>query len=441
MNALTAYYLTASGLLFLFAIYSNRNALHAFGYGIALNIFPLALMPEISMDIARIAGMPFAYLPIIAAGLALAVRNQARLPKPYSLLLVLAIIYCVYAFFTTVILGGVTAANLAYWLAWPLNFIIFFSAAAFFSRVDLSMANKVIKSTVMILVLGCLVGLMRYGLGIGEDANFMPTMNRNGTVVFIVMVFPLLFYVYKQERKSTRWLLFCIGSIGLAVAFTFSRSGIIGVLACVFLYHMRFSLSGLAKSLAVLALIVLIAFSGAADKSLQRLERVFTTSQMLAHGEDLNSTMNDYNRVMLLKAAIATAQDNFWFGTGLGLENYRKAFHKASDYGHASKAHNFYISYFAELGAMGFSLLLFILYLISRKLHPLSSRHRAFKVSFVAMALMMSMNEYILLPEIWFFYGMLAGMSHTKEHAFALPPHAYAAVPLFNRMPYRSPHG
>lgn len=441
LTGLKAYYLAASLLLFLFAVYSNKNALYAFGYGVALNIFPLALLPEVSMDIARIAGMPLAYLPTIAAGLALAVRNQARLPQSYSLLLTLAFIYCAYAFFTTVIMGGMTVANIAYWSAWPLNFLIFFSAAAFFSRVDMHTANKVIRVMATILVLGCLTGLARYGLGIAQDANFMPLVNRNGTVVFIVMVFPLLFYTYKEQEKATGKLMFCVGCIFLTLAFTFSRSGIIGAVAFILLYYMRLSLAGLAKSAAVVLLIATIAYSGVADRSLQRLERVVVTSQMLMHGESLDTSMNDYNRVMLLRGAIATAKDNFWFGTGLGLENYQKAFHKVSDYGQASKAHNFYISYFAELGVAGFSLLLLILYLASRKLHPLSSPHKAFKVSFLVMALMMTMNEYILMPEIWFFYGMLAGISRVGGYVFPPLQLHYVQEQSFNRIPNRSPHG
>ncbi len=445
---LQVYYLTASAALFLFAIYSNRNALHAFGYGIALNIFPLAFMPYVSMDIARFAGMPLAYLPIISAGLALAVRNHIRLPRSYSLLLALAIIYCIYAFMTTVMIGGATLANFTYWFAWPLNFIIFFSAAAFFSRVDKRTANKVIKSTATILVLGCLVGLARFALGIGEDTNFMPVVNRNGTVVFIAMIFPLLFYIHKEERLSRTWLVFCMACVVLTLALIFSRSGLIGLLAGIFMFYMRFSLAGLLKSAAALLLIIAFAFSGIADNSLKRLEHVSVTARMLAHDENLDSSMSDYNRVMLLKGAIATAEDNFWFGTGLGLENYRKSFHKVSDYGQDSKAHNFYISYFAELGIIGFSLLLIILSLILRKLPPLSGPGKAFKVSFLVIAIMMAMNEYILLPELWFFYGMLAGMSHAAVQgmrpaggtpAAGMPRHV--ANPVFNRVNERKLYG
>ncbi|RTZ42384.1 O-antigen ligase domain-containing protein [Candidimonas sp. SYP-B2681] len=441
--------IAALGLL-LFTIFSNKTSLQAFAYGIALNIFPLAVMQEMSMDIARIAGMPLAYLPITSAGIAMALRNHTRLPRSYSLLLTLTIIYCVYSFFTTVILGGVTSANIAYWLAWPLNFVIFFSAAAFFSRVDISAANKAIKAVVTVLVMGCLVGVARYVAGIGEDANFMPVMNRNGTVVLIVMIFPLLFYIYKEDSKSRLWMFSCLACIAIALGLIFSRSGMIGFLAVIFLYSMRFTLSGLLKTMTAVLLVVVIASSGIVDKSLQRLQRVSVTANMLMQGEDLNTNMNDYNRVMLLKGALATAKDNFWFGTGLGLENYRRGFHKASDYAQDSKSHNFYISYFAELGIAGFSLLLFILILIFKKLSPLSSRHKAFRVSFLVMALMMTMNEYILLPEIWFFYGMLAGISHLygiDNHREALRPllmpfqQGYPRQTSFNQITNRSLNG
>jgi len=445
---LQAYYLAASTLLFLYAVYSNHNALHAFGYGIALNIFPLMFLPYVSMDVARIAGIPLAYLPVIAAGLALAVRNRMRVPGRYGVLLWLTVLYCIYSLVTTVLIGGATASNFAYWFAWPLNFVIFFSAASFFSRVDKTVANRVIKSTAIILVLGCLVGLARLAAGIESDANFMPAVNRNGTVVFTVMICPLLFYIFEEERKSRTWLLFCIGSVMLALVFIYSRSGLIGLALGVFLYFLRFTLAGLLKSMAALMFVIVFISSGVADKSLNRLEHISSTVSMVMHGDQLDHSMGDYNRVMLLTGAIETAKENFWFGTGLGLENYRKSFHKASNYGHDSKAHNFYVSYFAELGMVGFSLLLTILFLIWRSLLPLSSRYRAFRVSYLVIAVMMAMNEFILLPELWFFYGMLAGMSYSLMNRMAVLPAVHAPrhhldylQPAFNRIDNRTTHG
>ena len=119
---------------------------------------------------------------------------------------------------------------------------------------------------------------------------------------------------------------------------------------------------------------------------------------------------------MLILSAIEIIKNNFWFGTGIGLENYRNAFHKyVSFYHHDSKAHNFYLSYFAELGVFGFILLILILGVLYKKLSK-NKTHIAFRISFIGIAFMMTMNEYIGLPELWFFYGILIGVSiNTKN--------------------------
>jgi len=53
--------------------------------------------------------------------------------------------------------------------------------------------------------------------------------------------------------------------------------------------------------------------------------------------------------------------------------------------------------------------------LLTQSLASLDSPYRAFRISFWILAIMMSMNEYILLPEIWFYFGMLAGTSYNYK--------------------------
>src|SRR5690606_13862209 len=93
-----------------------------------------------------------------------------------------------------------------------------------------------------------------------------------------------------------------------------------------------------------------------------------------------------------------------------------------------SKAHNFYLSYFAELGLSGFALLLAILQRVYAGLPPLSSRFRAFRVCFLVMALMMTMNEYILLPELWLFFGLMNGIARHRMPAAAWMPGAFPTL-------------
>src|SRR5690606_7344022 len=169
----------------------------------------------------------------------------------------------------------------AYWFAWPLNLAIFFSAASFFSRVSPDMAARVIYVTVYILVAGCVVGLLRYASGIAEDANFMPVMNRNGTVVLIAMAFPLLLYLHTERYISRKVLILSITCVGLALLLTFSRSGLIGVMCGMFIYYMRKSLRGLLKTATAVAVVLLLALTGVADSSIERLERFSVTARMI----------------------------------------------------------------------------------------------------------------------------------------------------------------
>lgn len=417
---LQVYFILFSFSLFLYAIKNNRHASVSFGYALAINIFPLFWMPYYSMDSARLGGIPLAYLPIISAGFALVIRSKLKIKSKHKVIFFLAILFLVYTFTTSLIVHGVTFKNFAYWFAWVLNLLIFFGAISFFSNLDSSLYYKVIKSTTIILILGCLVGLFRYFSGINHDANFMPVVNRNGTVVFIVMIVPLLFFIYSNRVISKKIYISSFAIIAFCLLFIFSRSGLLGFLFGIILYYLNFSYKNILKIFAILVLVMAIFSTGIAEKSLKRLERITTSVEMLSSGEKMDSSMGDYNRVMLLQNAILIIQNNFWFGTGLGLENYKKAFHKVSNYHHDSKAHNFYLSYFAELGFIGFMILIILLSLIYKNLAPLSSKYRAFKVSFWAVALMMTMNEYILLPELWFFFGMLSGISYNSTKAISI---------------------
>jgi O-antigen ligase len=411
LMTLQLYYVGVSSALFLYALYRPDYAMRAFVLGMAVNIFPLALQPYMNMDVARLAGMPLVYLPVTAVGVAMILRNGLRLVRRHESLYVLCSIYLIYTFVTTVLMGGLTAQNFIYWFAWPLNFLMFIAAAGIASRVSSATMDRVLLRCVHLLVAASIVGLLRFTAGIEPDANFVPLMNRNGTVVLIALLFPMVLHVHATQGKSRSWLLLCGGTIALCVALTFSRSGMIGLMAGVVLYYWRFSVMGMVKFAAAVIVVALFLASGIAERTTERLLMTGRTISALVEGREIDRSAGDHNRVMLVTGAMATAKENFWFGTGLGMENYRKGLSTASPLAVTSKAHNFYLSYFAELGIFGFALLLAILQRIYAGLLPLKSRYRAFRVTFLVMALMMTMNEYILLPELWVFFGMLAGIS------------------------------
>lgn len=414
---LQIYYMAVSTALLLYALHRPSSALRAFLLGISVNVFPLALLPYMDMDIARLGGLPLVYLPGTAVGLALALRNGPHLPRRYLSLYVLMCLYLVYTICNTVLLRGISISNLVYWLAWPLNFLLLIGMAATAARMSERLLKRVIEGAVWVLVAACAVGIARLALGIGSDANFIPLMNRNGTVVLVALLFPLIFHVHSNHGKSRFWLLSCVGIVALCVALTYSRSGLVGLLAGMILYYWRFSLVGLLKVSAVLLAIALFLQSGIAQRSTERLAMTGQTISAMLDGREVDRSVGDHNRVVLVNSAVAAAKKHFWFGTGLGMQNYREGLRRAGVASVTSKSHNFYLSYFTELGLVGFALLLSILKCIHSLLPSMGSHQRAFRVSFLVTGLMMTMNEYILLPELWLFMGLLMGITQRQAAA------------------------
>ncbi len=428
LTVLKLYFLGAAGVLFFYALHRPQNAVRAFVLAMGTNVFPLFALPYMDMDIARLGGLPLVYLPGTAVGLALALRNGVRLPRRHLSLYVLMGIYLIYTLCNTVLMRGVSATNLMYWLAWPLNFVLLIAMAATVARFSETFMNRVLEACVMVLVAACGVGLLRYATGIGSDANFIPLMNRNGTVFLVALLFPLVFHVHAARGKSRLWLATCVSVIALCVVLTFSRSGLLGLMAGTILYYWRFSLMGLLKLSVAVVVIALFLQSGVAERSTERLLMAGQTLSAMMEGREVDNTVGDHNRVVLVNSALATAKEHFWFGTGLGMENYREGLRRAGLGTVTSKSHNFYLSYFTELGVCGFLLLLAVLQRIFASLPSLGSSQRAFRVSFLVTALMMTMNEYVLLPELWLLTGLMMGMAHQRTTATARQQAAWATL-------------
>jgi len=362
----------------------------------------------------RVAGIPVTYFSFIAAALVLGLSTGVKVPKRDAGLFFLCVSFILYTSFTT-FNHGFTILNFTNYLAWPFNFCLFFVAYRYFLAENRKKVDTAIESLFWILVYGCFVGLFRKFNGIALDANFMPIISRNGTVVFMVMVAPLLFYMQENNKIGAGktifiWLLFFITLTQIE-----SRSGVIGFVFSTLLYYFRFQLKSWFRFVVVMLIVGVVFSSSIADKVLYRFAKTQKTLTSVLAGRDLDPREADYNRLMLLKSTLAIIDNYFWFGTGLGVDNFRRGHSESVDFfERQSMAHNFYLSYMAELGLVGLTLLLFLFASIYKKLAPLRGPERAFRVSFITIALMMTFNEYILLPELWFFFGMLAGASRSR---------------------------
>lgn len=403
-------YIICALAVFLYGISGEKNLLHSFSFALSVNVFPLAFMPELSMDNARIGGIPLAYLPITAAGLAFVFRPWALNTSNIKLAFLMYVFICYLLF--NAFYQRFLPATLPYFFSWPVNFAIYLSVFNYFSKASIDDVNNVLSVFFKVLCASCLVGILRYAIGISTDSNFMPLVNRNGTVVFIIMAFPLIFYML-ETRQIKRfafvilWLLF-----GITLILMYSRSGLIGFFFVTLIYFSRFDFKSIAIGSLISIVTIILIVSPIGNRSFERLAHTQSSVTKVVSGEAIDQGENDYARFMLLKSAWRIFENNIWFGSGIGVPNYRAEFHQHVDfYNRDSKAHNFYLSYLAELGVVGFAVLTLLLRDIYKKLSLDSPKYKAFKVSFLGIAIMMTMNEYILLPELWFFYAMLGGIT------------------------------
>jgi len=183
----------------------------------------------------------------------------------------------------------------------------------------------------------------------------------NDTAAFILMLFPLCYYLFFNDPQ--KWLRLVYGSAMVlslvAVVLTGSRGGFLGLVFLLFLlwWRSRRKVLGLFVALAVFGVLWTTAPAG-------YRERI----QSITHYQDDESAMA---RVYLRKAAIAMFLHNPLVGIGVG--NFNDF---ARDYGAISyhTAHNMYLLVLGELGALGLAVFLWIWIGTLKSAHRLS-RH------------------------------------------------------------------
>lgn len=395
--------------LFIYLLIKPAHKVHGFSYALLINSVPLFLMPQFSGGDVRLFGVPLAYLPIMAAGVPFIISSRI-FKKQLIFLSCLMALFVAYITFTSFLEPSL--GTLPYYFGWIFNFILLLCVANYFSKSPLATFQHFSSVFVKCLCLACLLGIARFVLGISTDANFLPMMNRNGTVVFIILCSPLLYYLRDDSLISNKifWAYFII--FLSTILLIGSRAGIISFFFAYFFMHLRLQIKSL-KYLASTVLVgVLVLSLSASERVSDRMVDGYGSVVSFITNQDFEAGEADYKRFVLIDAAKKIISENFWLGTGVGLTNYRRGFSEVVvNTERDSKAHNFYLSYFAELGLIGFTIImavfLFIYFLISVP----DPRFKFGKAIFLSIAVIMLMSEYILLPEIWFLFGMLVGVA------------------------------
>jgi hypothetical protein len=400
------YFIAISIVVFLFGLSKTYNSALSIVLALFLSTVPLFWISDLGH--IKLGGTPIFYLPFMFAGLSILFKVKLSISKKFKKIMLIAFIFISYSLLTTLYFEEMSLFSIFYWFSWVMNIIIFFSAVVLFSKLGENYIYRVLNSMVNILLIACMVGIFKYLSGISVDSNFIPVINRNATVVLVVMLVPIVFVLYEKMIISKKVLFIDLFILFIFFLLSFSRSGLLGYFFVILLYYIKINLKSIFSLIGAILIssIILINYSG---DYLERFQDASLTIERLRNDEKFDSGMHDYSRVVLLESAFLIIKNNFFFGTGLGIENYIKEFQIVSDYHEPKRAHSFYISYFASLGLFGFSIL--ILFMMNLYGHL---RIKLFKISFLGVAFMMLMNEYILIPFLWLFFGMLVGIANKE---------------------------
>ncbi|WP_202807719.1 O-antigen ligase family protein [Pseudoalteromonas sp. SCSIO_11900] len=121
-------------------------------------------------------------------------------------------------------------------------------------------------------------------------------------------------------------------------------------------------------------------------------------------GIGVGKKVGDHQRFMLFVSNLDLLIGNFPYGTGMGLKNYLMhidpKFYQYFVNGHVARAHNFYISYLAEMGVL-FLFFIVLLFKIYSNIHA-----KILKAAMLSIFLGLAFNEYITSPYLWLFFGI-----------------------------------
>ncbi|PUE05934.1 O-antigen ligase [Limnohabitans sp. WS1] len=386
---------------------------NTFQISLIINTVPFVFYSQLSQNELRFHGVPYGYFPIIASAIPYilgylysGVKKGADKKVKYPLFIFLG--YCT----LSVIFGFKVVESIPYLISWVLNVLLLLAVWWSLRKEDEWKILSIISNFIVILVLCCLIGLGKYFFGVSSDANFMPLFNRNATLIFICTLVPIVPALWSSGKINVTKLILYLTVLFFVLVFIESRSGLIAVCYAFLssLYAaMKIKMHNKKISLILLAIIlcsgILVVLNSGVG---ERFGYLTDTLNIVTGGGSIEKGEQDFDRAMLLSFAFEMIYSNPIFGVGIGLSNYQHALEVMGvNFHRLSKAHNFYISYLAEFGFVGFSILIYAFY----RIYVLVQINVFAKQCFITAAILLIFNEYILLPELWYFMGLLLAYS------------------------------
>lgn len=387
-----------------------------------------AFLPFSSGDI-RLFGIPLAYIPMIFIFIGLILYH---LIKRLPILLTKILYLPLFLLIVFISLNPLWVIDLKSWFIYYFMFIVYifgllsFVSYAKYSKLDmLDFTNKYIFLLVIVaiialiklpLILSGLVGKFQFtDLGL----NPFSFMNKNFAIFMYVPFLSIAFFnYYKSQTTKSFWIFIVIFTTSYLI---FSRSGMAAATFSVistfsFLLLNKYYKNINQKILIYLSSFIVIIMIFLGDVIVSKFELMLNVFNILFGHIEVGG--HDHHRTLIKEAALSIFKQNMFIGSGLGIENYvyyypKGLFENDSKYLY-TVAHNLYLTYSAQLGIVGFSILLYfftaLIYFFFK--YSFSSNYelkiyaRVFLVGHLTILIMFVGNEYITSPFPWFYWAI-----------------------------------
>ena len=350
--------------------------------------------------------------------------------KIENTLLILGFCFISYIIIRSLIELDTLIPTLQYIIMW----CIYLSILIFLSNIPADKFHTWLKDlnfSIYIICLAIVISVLKKFMYNLEYANPFPILDRNLVGITLVIMFNIFLYLSYIFRfsKVKFMLIFIVFTIG--ILFLLSRTAVLGFSISLFIYlllkigkyrikfgkvYLKYTQILKYSFLIIFFLTTFISIYITYKPLANRIEDAFSGTEILwsvlvtkeLHYYDILRSQNisDKLRLATLIQGLFMVKKYFVFGTGPGLYNYLKKLDEENYYVKLVP-HNFYISFLSQYGVVGSLIFASLLFNIFRKLLKLSYPYKHMFLSvIIVFFIMISFNEYITLPLIWYLMGL-----------------------------------
>lgn len=363
---------------------------------------------SISVFILRVFGAPPAYLAMYFLSLLLVFINiedmkdfKIYIPNIVKTLVIFFSIYFIYSLFITTNY----ISTFKYFVMWMLNISVVYFI------LKLKNIDKFLDFFLKFMLYSSILGVILHFSGIFYSANPFNAFNKNSYIFLVVLSLAIAFTKNKKYEASI---------ISFCSIFIYSRTlYLMLIMGGVFFVFSKLTLKYFLYLFFISIFISILFFSLSSDSFiLERIKGAFILIERLYEFyEDfdlsIGKLIDDHQRFYVIVSNIDMLVDVFPIGTGMGLENYLSRMNeeyvpylKGGDF---HRAHNYYISYLAEMGIFFF----IFTYILWKPLFLNTDIY--YKSLYFGMLIGIATNEYVTSPYFWILFGLIYRNMKRKE--------------------------